>query len=91
MVKPPAFQAGDRGFEPRPEYVKLAFGDIVVVDRDKIGVVVKCWSSGTVEVYVRVHNGIVELPVDQVERYLVRHKLLNEEELGYQAEAVRMP
>lgn len=70
--------------------MKLVFGDIVVVDEDQIGVVVKNWGRGSngrephVEVYVRSYNAIKEYPISQVERYQVRHKYLDEQELEYQ-------
>lgn len=70
--------------------MKLVFGDIVVVDEDQIGVVVKNWGRGSngrephVEVYVRSYNSIKEYPISQVERYQVRHKYLDEQELEYQ-------
>lgn len=76
--------------------MKLVFGDIVVVDGDQIGVVVKNWGRAIVgnkpphvEVYVRSYNAIKEYPVSEVERYQVRHKYLNEEEIKYQATAER--
>lgn len=70
--------------------MKLVFGDIVVVEGDQIGVVVKNWARGSngkpahVDVYVRSLNSIQEYPISEVERYQVRHKYLNEEEAGYQ-------
>jgi len=70
--------------------MKLIFGDIVVVERDQIGVVVKCWGASSngkpphCEVYVRSYNHIREYPIDKIERYQVRHKELNDEELEYQ-------
>lgn len=70
--------------------MKVVFGDIVVVDNDQIGVVVKNWgvsSNGRpahCEVYVRSYNAIKEYPVSEVERYQVRHKYLDEDELEYQ-------
>lgn len=70
--------------------MKLIFGDIVVVDESKIGVVVKCW-SGTqpnVDVYVREYNRIQNYLVGQVERYQVRHKYLSDEEMEYQHNAM---
>ena len=72
--------------------MKYCFGDIVVVERLYIGVVVKSWISsknGIVhEVYVRSRNSIVEYKESDIQRYMVRHKYLNEEELEYQANAV---
>ena len=68
--------------------MKLAFGDIVVVNKVQIGVVVKCWQStldeNEYEVYNRMTNKIETYYERDVERYMVRHKYLNEEELTYQ-------
>ncbi len=68
--------------------MKFLFGDIVVVDNDKIGVIVKSWVSTKrgkyYEVYVRMYNKIVEYNECDIERYRVRHKYLDEEELSYQ-------
>jgi hypothetical protein len=68
---------------------KFLFGDIVVVEKMLIGVVVKVWqcltkNEYTYEVYVRNYNKIVEYNESEIERYRVRHKYLNEEELEYQ-------
>lgn len=74
--------------------MKLTFGDIVVVEKDLIGVVVKCWGKSSqgnppsYEVYVRSFNGIKTYPEDDVERYMVRHKELSDEELEYQNNAL---
>lgn len=76
--------------------MKCVFGDIVVVEENWIGVVVKsCGASSTgrepsYDVYVRLHNEIRNYPESQVNRYLVRHKYLNEEEVEYQKEAVKL-
>ena len=73
--------------------MKLCFGDIVVVDEIQIGVVVKCWGGSLMgfppsyDVYVRSYNAILNYPANKVERYMVRHKFLNEEEVEYQKEA----
>ena len=52
----------------------------------------KSWISsknGVVhEVYVRSYNSIVEYKEADIQRYMVRHKYLNEEELEYQANAI---
>lgn len=72
--------------------MKLCFGDIVVVDEVQIGVVVKCWRGSlqgnppSYDVYVSSYNAIVNYTEDEVERYMVRHKYLNDEELQYQKE-----
>lgn len=71
--------------------MKFTFGDIVVVEDNLIGVVVKCWKNlkneMSYEVYVREYNNILTYGEFEIERYMVRHKYLNDEELGYQYEA----
>lgn len=72
--------------------MKFCFGDIVVVEGAYIGVIVKSWISsqkGVVhEVYVRSYGNIVEYKESDIQRYMVRHKYLSEEELEYQANAI---
>jgi hypothetical protein len=71
--------------------MKLCFGDIVVVNQDQIGVVVKSWagtSGNNYDVYVRLDNKISNFKESDVERYKVRHKYLSEEELEWQSSAV---
>lgn len=73
--------------------MKFTFGDIVVVEKDFIGVIVKSWLKSMKgkpayhEVYVRSWNTIKEYTEDEIERYLVRHKELSEEEKEYQFNA----
>lgn len=68
--------------------MKFLFGDIVVVEKYLIGVIVKSWQSNKrgnyYEVYVRNYNRMVEYDEKDIERYRVRHKELNEEEMHYQ-------
>lgn len=76
--------------------VKFCFGDIVVVRGNLIGVVVKAWiryahDGGTTheyEVYVRMTGRIEILPESAIQRYMVRHKELDEEEMEWQRNAV---
>ncbi len=72
--------------------MKFTFGDIVVVDKINIGVVVKCWTSFdkdySYEVYVRMDNCIREYKENEIERYMVRHKYLSDEEQEYQFNAI---
>lgn len=67
---------------------RFLFGDIVVVENDLIGVVVKTWDCSSkgyqYEVYVRSYNKIIDYDENEIDRYRVRHKELNEEELIYQ-------
>ena len=70
--------------------MKFCFGDIVVVEGNLIGVIVKSWISreNNYDVYVRSYNRIMNYPESEIERYMVRHKELNEEELEWQSNAV---
>ena len=75
--------------------MKFCFGDIVVVEENLIGVVVKSWitySNGekirNYDVYVRMKNTIQNYREEEIERYMVRHKYLNEEELEYQHDVI---
>ena len=68
---------------------KYLFGDIVVVNKDQIGVIVKTWEKSSLdtyeyEIYNRMTRCIEEYLEENVERYKVRHKYLNEEEMYYQ-------
>lgn len=69
--------------------MKFCFGDIVVDDIE-IGIIVKCWTGKihNYDVYVREYNGIKNYSEEDIERYMVRHKYLNDEEIEYQRNAV---
>lgn len=73
--------------------MKFCFGDIVVVEGSLIGVIVKSWINGKTgnhyDVYVRMANGIKEYQEEEIQRYMVRHKYLDDEELYYQKNAVK--
>ena len=64
--------------------MKYTFGDIVVVDKIYIGVIVKSWTSSdknySYDVYVRMYNEIKNYKEDEIERYMVRHKYLSDED-----------
>ena len=72
--------------------MKYTFGDIVVTEKTLIGVVVKCWvrdnKTHFYDVYVREFNFIKQYEEEDIERYMVRHKYLDEEELKYQRNAI---
>lgn len=74
--------------------MKFCFGDIVVVEENLIGVVVKSWIKMSdkkgyeYEVYVREYNFIQQYKEEEIQRYMVRHKYLNEEEIEYQRNAL---
>lgn len=70
--------------------MKFCFGDIVVVNGDEIGVVVKCWQKSVkgmeaeYEVYCRMSEAMHLFPESKIQRYMVRHKYLDEDELQWQ-------
>jgi hypothetical protein len=69
--------------------LKFLFGDIVVINKNQIGVVVKTWEKLSLntyeyEIYNRMTSKIESYLEKDVERYRVRHKYLNEEEMDYQ-------
>lgn len=72
--------------------MKFCFGDIVIVDNVQIGVVLKCWCGNRIEnnydVYVRSYNEILNYKESEIQRYMVRHKYLNKEEMQYQHNAI---
>lgn len=72
--------------------MKFCFGDIVVVEGNLIGVIVKSWVIDNKylqhEVYVREYSCIKQYDENDIERYMVRHKELNSEEVEYQENAL---
>jgi len=61
------------------------FSNVVVVDDDQIGVIVKAWDSSpeyTYEVYVRSYNAIKEYPESEIKHY-VFSKHLHDDEHGF--------
>lgn len=74
--------------------MKFCFGDIVVVGGDKIGVVVNSWASTEHReahhyVFVRMYNDICRYNESEMQRYMVRHKYLDDEELEWQRNAIK--
>ena len=70
---------------------KFLFGDIVVVEDEYIGVILHTWQvigekEPHYDVYVRSFRATVDYVESKIERYAVRHKYLNDEELKYQKE-----
>ena len=75
--------------------MKFTFGDIVVIEEELIGVVVRMWvrsnssdKSFNYDVYVRSYNEIKNYEEKDIERYMVRHKYLYGDEKKYQYEAI---
>jgi hypothetical protein len=71
---------------------KFLFGDIVVINENNIGVVVKTWEKMGKsrvdkyehEVYNSMTGRIEVYQESEIARYRVRHKYLNDEEMEYQ-------
>lgn len=65
------------------------FGNVVVVDGDQIGVIVKSWGSGVVdekrshEVYVRSLNCIRDYAEDDIRHFVYSKELTEEEQEFY--------
>ena len=68
--------------------MQFCFGDIVVVEGNLIGVVVKSWMDKTHEVYVRNFNTVKNYKEIEMQRYMVRHKYLDDEEMNYQYKTI---
>ena len=51
----------------------------MVVDDDRIGVIVKSWSDGTHEVYVRSYNGIQQYDFKDIRHFIYSKTLLEDE------------
>lgn len=73
--------------------MKYCFGDIVVVEDDLIGVVVTDWVNQdgipNHDVYVRMYHAIKNYNESDMQRYMVRHKYLDDAELNWQENAIQ--
>lgn len=73
--------------------MQFCFGDMVVVEGNLIGVICKSWVRNNKElyydVYVRDYSTIKQYDEKDIQRYMVRHKELSEEEMEYQKEAMK--
>lgn len=73
--------------------MQFCFGDMVVVEENLIGVICKSWVRNNKElyydVYVRDYSTIKQYDEKDIQRYMVRHKELSEEEMEYQKEAMK--
>jgi len=55
--------------------MKFQFGNVVVVQPDLIGVIVKSWADHTHDVYVREFNGVQQYPENQIKHYVYSKSL----------------
>ena len=54
----------------KDEQKNYSFAQVVVVEGDLIGVVVKCWADNTYEVYVRADNKIQNYRYNEIRPYI---------------------
>lgn len=59
------------------------FGNVVVVDGDQIGVIVKSWADGSHDVYVRNHNCVWAYRAESIRHYVYSKELTGEEREFY--------
>ena len=63
--------------------MSFQFGNVVVVNGNSIGVIVKLWANDTYDVYVRSYNGIGEYKGDEIRHYIYSKELSEEEQEFY--------
>lgn len=59
------------------------FGNVVVVDDNQIGVIVKSWADGKHDVYVRSYNGVREYESKDIKHYIYSKELTADEHEFY--------
>lgn len=64
--------------------MKFQFSNVVVVDDDQIGVIVKSWDNKTYEVYVRSYNAIREYKENEIKHFVYSKHLAEDEYEFYQ-------
>ena len=72
---------------------EFLFADEVIVESDLVGVIVKTWiksdNTRDYEVYVRSINCIKLYPENEIQRYRVKHKYLDDKDMAYQSMDLR--
>lgn len=70
--------------------MSFQFSNVVVVDDDQIGVIVKSWGSGlksvgrSHDVYVRSYNGVKNYAEDDIRHFIYSKYLTDEEREFYE-------
>lgn len=59
--------------------VSFQFGNVVVVDGDQIGVIVKSWVNNDHDVYVRSYNGVKTYRGADIKHFVYSKELTPEE------------
>lgn len=71
------------------EHAVFQFGNVVVVEGDLIGVIVKSWGPSSKtgkyshEVYVRMFNGIKDYPEEEIRHFIYSKELTEEDKTFY--------
>ncbi len=55
------------------------FGNVVIVDVNQIGVVVKSWEDDTHDIYVRSYNGVKSYHVTEIMHYVYNKEITKKE------------
>ena len=55
--------------------MSFQFSNVVIVDRDKVGVIVKSWGDGTYDVYVRSYNNVTEYEEKDISHFVYDKEL----------------
>jgi len=63
--------------------MKFQFGNVVVVDDDQIGVIVKSWANETHTVYVRAYNYTHDYKEEDIKHFVYSKQLSDEEREFY--------
>jgi hypothetical protein len=58
---------------------KFQFGNVVVVDGDEIGVIVKSWKDHSYDVYVRSYNAVREYKEADIQHFIYSKTLTSDE------------
>jgi len=65
--------------------MRFQFSNVVVVDTDQIGVIVKSWENKTHDVYVRSYNCIKEYKEKDIQHYVYSKELHYGDDAFYEA------
>ena len=63
--------------------MKFQFSNVVVVENDLIGVVVKSWENNTHDIYVRAFNTITNYPEKYIKHFVFSKELAEDERKFY--------
>lgn len=64
--------------------IRFQFGNVVVVNKNEIGVIVKAWAHGSYHVYVRNTNRVEECHESIIAHYIYGKELSEEEKEFYE-------